>query len=316
MVAFAALLPFGFQQSSALSCLYQTPQERFDNAHVVYSATAVSVIESQDGSHHWAVTIGTIYKNNSEHFTLAEIFDKPWDGTTNPSTRLQAGEDYLFYLDGNNSLNACNYPTKKADVAEEEWQMLGNGNPNIEFEPFSDVSGDYPYLEAINWAQQQYIVAGYSDGTFKPNATVNRAEFSKILLEYLPDTTIMVNPVCTLSSTPSDVVQDSWYFNYVCTAINGGFLRGYPDGTFKPAQTINFAEAAVIIDRMILQAEFCIGDDGWFSETKCPASKVWYQASLDRLKQKISIPASITSPEHAITRSEMVELLWRLQKSV
>ncbi len=47
---------------------------------------------------------------------------------------------------------------------------------------FSDVSSKYPYSEAILYMQSSGIVSGYLDGTFRPNAKINRAEFTKIVV--------------------------------------------------------------------------------------------------------------------------------------
>jgi len=48
---------------------------------------------------------------------------------------------------------------------------------------FSDVSsGDY-YFDAIDWMEENQIVEGYDDGTYRPFENINRAEFLKIVME-------------------------------------------------------------------------------------------------------------------------------------
>ena len=47
---------------------------------------------------------------------------------------------------------------------------------------FSDVSSDSQYYEAIEYLQENGIVEGYADGSFRPNQEVNRAEALKIIL--------------------------------------------------------------------------------------------------------------------------------------
>jgi hypothetical protein len=47
---------------------------------------------------------------------------------------------------------------------------------------FSDTGG-HIYEEGINYTQENGIVQGYNDGTFKPDNTINRAEFTKIIVE-------------------------------------------------------------------------------------------------------------------------------------
>ncbi len=47
--------------------------------------------------------------------------------------------------------------------------------------PFADVPVGAWYLPYINWAVKQAVVSGYSDGTFAPDNTITRAEFSKMV---------------------------------------------------------------------------------------------------------------------------------------
>ncbi len=111
----------------------------------------------------------------------------------------------------------------------------------VAFADFSDVSESDINFNAIDYLEEQGIVGGYPDGTFKPNRTLNRAELTKIVVESLG---------AQLSESEGcfpDMEEGSWYARYVCTAQELGLVEGYPDGTFKPAQTINRAEAVKII---------------------------------------------------------------------
>jgi len=51
------------------------------------------------------------------------------------------------------------------------------------FAQFADVNSNFHQSESINWLQNQKVVQGYSDNTFRPEAPVNRAEFLKMLYE-------------------------------------------------------------------------------------------------------------------------------------
>lgn len=83
-------------------------------------------------------------------------------------------------------------------------------------------------------------VAGYPDGTFKPHQTLNRAEFLKIVM--------LSNPHVRASKSDADscfpdVKKEDWFSGYVCLAKERGIVGGYPDGNFKPAKSVNYAEA-------------------------------------------------------------------------
>jgi plastocyanin len=107
---------------------------------------------------------------------------------------------------------------------------------------FSDVSSSNTNFVAIEYLVSNGTLAGYSDGTFKPSQTINRAELMKILVAGQgvdPDANAFKN--CF-----SDVTTD-WYAKYVCYADAQGWVDGYSDGSFKPEQTVNRAEAAKMV---------------------------------------------------------------------
>ena len=113
--------------------------------------------------------------------------------------------------------------------------LIGSGQAQA---PFTDVASDGPYAEAIEYLKHTGIVNGYDDGSFRPYNLINRAEMLKILVEGQG-----VTPsVADYNNCFSDV-KTEWYAPYVCYAEASGWVNGYPDGTFKPAQNINYVEA-------------------------------------------------------------------------
>lgn len=107
---------------------------------------------------------------------------------------------------------------------------------------FSDLPLNDQNYEAISYLQSAGILNGYPDGTFKPNQSVNRAEFLKIVLE---GSKIELNSTTTLPF--SDVNTSLWYGKYLQKAYTEKWINGYSDGTFKPEQTINKVEALKIL---------------------------------------------------------------------
>ncbi len=103
---------------------------------------------------------------------------------------------------------------------------------------FSDLEANNINFNAIIYLYKNGIVSGYEDGTFKPNAMINRAELLKILVEGKD-----INPDQTIYSNCFPDVTDDWYAKYVCYAKQEGWVSGYPDGTFRPASTVNKVEA-------------------------------------------------------------------------
>lgn len=164
------------------------------------------------------------------------------------------------------------------------------------FAAFDDVPSVHSNYDAITYVYDEGIVEGYPDHTFKPDKTINRAEFTKIIVES-QFTSAVINS-CTESSFP-DVPENEWYAKYVCTAKSADIIGGYPDGTFKPGNTINFVEAAkVTISSFDLPIE---------------SGDVWYEGYVKTLEKYDAFPTTISSFSQEITRGEMAEMIMRLR---
>lgn len=109
---------------------------------------------------------------------------------------------------------------------------------------FNDITTHWAknYIEAL---YRKGVVKGRSKGVYAPNENLTRAEFLKIALKAI-DAEIE-NPDDIEDSPFSDVHLYSWYLPYVKKAKELGLTKGYEDGTFKPEQFINRAEAVKIL---------------------------------------------------------------------
>lgn len=108
---------------------------------------------------------------------------------------------------------------------------------------FTDVDAGEWYAPYIAYAQDHNFVDGYSDGTFHPNANINRAEAVTILLRVAGETR------SSSGSSFTDVSSSAWYSDAVELAADEGLVQGYSDGTFRPGNSITRAEVAVIARR-------------------------------------------------------------------
>jgi hypothetical protein len=179
---------------------------------------------------------------------------------------------------------------------------------------FTDVPASHPHATAIQYVQEQGMVSGFPDGTFHPDNAINRAEFTKIitLALYGQD---MIDMCGTIYPFP-DVPRDAWYQKNICRARDSWLLTGYPDGTFRPGQSINFSEAAKIIANgfgLIQRTDHCNGK-------LCPdvntAEHPWYEQYVQALADRHAIPSAISSFAQPITRGEMAEMIYRLKAGV
>lgn len=111
------------------------------------------------------------------------------------------------------------------------------------FNSYSDVAYGKWYNNPISTMSALGIITGYPDGTFKPNKPITRAEFAAIAARF--DETQSGK-----SATFSDVIGH-WAAKEIGIAYYNDWIKGYPDGTFKPDQNITRAEAMTLINRVL-----------------------------------------------------------------
>lgn len=108
---------------------------------------------------------------------------------------------------------------------------------------FPDVPESREEYEAVENLKTRGIINGNPDGTFGPDAFVNRAEAI----------TIVVRAVANAKNLPPadscfpDVNGEDWYVKPVCYARDLGWVAGYPNGTFQPVRTVSKAEFLKIL---------------------------------------------------------------------
>src|SRR3989344_490169 len=183
---------------------------------------------------------------------------------------------------------------------------------------YSDFSERYTDVSSFSTAERAGIslltsiraVEGNPDGTFQPNRTLNRAEFLKIVLASNPQ--LLVSASDADNCFP-DVFADAWYSRYVCLAQRRGIVSGYPDGTFKPAQPVNYAEALKMLGELY---GWMIGCDKENALEGCVDTfdyrdrypEPWYAAYAQLAGDRgVSLPAN-PGFDHLLTRSEMARL--------
>jgi len=111
---------------------------------------------------------------------------------------------------------------------------------------FRDVRRTHWAYEAIRRAVSAGIVTGFSDGSFRPDQKVTRAEMAAMLgramgLKELPATRM----------TFSDVRADHWASGWIERLVHEGILSGYADRTFRPEQLVTRAEVAVMVRKAL-----------------------------------------------------------------
>jgi uncharacterized repeat protein (TIGR02543 family) len=110
---------------------------------------------------------------------------------------------------------------------------------------YSDLSPrHWCYDKIMDFTDKEYIT-GYDDGTFRPDITVTRAEFVKIVNNFFGFSGSKSNVTFT------DVSSDDWFEPYIKEAVARGYIKGYSDGTFRPNTPIKRQDVIVILARIL-----------------------------------------------------------------
>src|SRR5450756_99589 len=111
---------------------------------------------------------------------------------------------------------------------------------------FKDVAASYWAFDEITALAAKKVLAGYPDGTFKPEGKVTREEFAKMIV--VAKGLALVKPA---SPTFTDVLASRWSYGYVEAAAKAGYIKGIGGGKFAPASQIKRQDMAVLLVRVI-----------------------------------------------------------------
>lgn len=106
---------------------------------------------------------------------------------------------------------------------------------------YTDTEGHWA-SDVIDELSNKKIINGYSDGTFKPDNSVTRAEFIAIVNRMLGLTT-------ESSKYIPDISRQDWFYSDIRKAVEAGILKGNEEGYVRPNDTITREEAVVILAR-------------------------------------------------------------------
>lgn len=155
--------------------------------------------------------------------------------------------DHFAYVVGyeNGEVQPQNSITR-AEVAAIFFRLLENGIRSENFthqNDFSDVAADAWYCSSVSTLSRMDIIAGYPDGTFRPNAPITRAEFAAIATRF--DNNGDKTPVSF-----TDIIGH-WAEGEITVAANHGWVSGYGDDTFRPQNQITRAETMSLVNRVL-----------------------------------------------------------------
>ena len=110
---------------------------------------------------------------------------------------------------------------------------------------FKDVPRDHPFYKEIEWMRARGITTGWSDGTFRPNAPVNRDAMAAFFYRYAGSPAYSAPAV----SPFSDVSTGSQFYREIAWLADQRITTGWPDGSFRPVQPIERGAMAAFLHR-------------------------------------------------------------------
>ena len=155
--------------------------------------------------------------------------------------------DHFAYIVGygNGEVRPQNSITR-AEVASIFFRLLEDDVRDANYtrqNKFTDVSNDAWYCSAVSTLSAMGIISGYPDATFRPNASITRAEFAAIATRF------DVNGDKTPASFND--IADHWAKDEIAVAANNGWVNGYEDGSFRPQNKITRAETMSLVNRVL-----------------------------------------------------------------
>jgi uncharacterized repeat protein (TIGR02543 family) len=195
----------------------------------------------------WKYDVGP-QSNNSSTATPGGTAATTTTTTTAPpaAVALDTTDHFAYIIGYPNGTVKPGGNITRAEVATIFFRLLTDSSRSSVWQTtnsYKDVPQSKWFNNAISTLSNAGIIKGYPNGKFMPNASITRAEFAAMAARFATGSP-------TSSVTFSDL-NGNWATNEIYRAAGLGWVTGYPDGTFRPNQSITRAEAMSIINRVL-----------------------------------------------------------------
>lgn len=187
---------------------------------------------------------------------------------------LERGDHYAYIFGYEDDTIRPDNDITRAEVATIFYRLLTDASRDeyrTTDNDFTDVSADAWYNETVSTLANAGVLAGYEDGSFRPDAPITRAEYAAIATRF--------DDLAAGTSSFTDI-SGHWAEAAINAAYSAGWVGGYEDGTFRPDQNITRAEAMALINRVLERA---VDSDGMLDDMQswvdCHPG-AWYYADV------------------------------------
>jgi len=175
---------------------------------------------------------------------------------------------------------------------------------------FKDVKPGVHYYEPVLELAGRGVVKGYEDGTYRPNASVTRAQAAKILAHVLDlDTTNVKDPGF------SDVKKGTPYYGPIAALAQAGYIKGYEEKgvkSYKPNDNLTRSQMAKILTLGFDLEESALAANR-FKDVKPTDAYAGYVAALLALDITTGTTPTTFAPNGLVTRGQMATFVVRTE---
>ncbi|MDF2379287.1 MAG: S-layer homology domain-containing protein [Candidatus Gracilibacteria bacterium] len=243
--------------------------------------------------------------------TISEVHERNWTNIsyyfTNPGVlrarRLQA--QITSFPQPTTPVTQIQVNTPGNVEYEEEVKVKFKANEN----PFSDTKITSLAGSAAAELNRRNVIGGFPDGEFKGSRTVNRAEAAKFLLLARGYDV----PSSISNSRFSDTLPGEWYAKYTERAAEIGVIKGYNDGTFRPANQVITAEfLKMIAVTFNLQTNLSYS---YQDESEYPNAWFWQYAGAAQKYELFPHRKTHLRPTTPLSRNEIAVAIYQYLKN-
>ena len=133
--------------------------------------------------------------------------------------------------------------SENEEKPEDEEKPADGAQEEVKSGSFRDVTSTHWAFASVERAAELGLVTGYSDGTFRPDTPVTRAQFVLMLWR------MCGKPAAAKAASFADASAD-WYQDALSWAVEKGYVNGLSDTRFGPDAPITRQQAMAILFRL------------------------------------------------------------------
>ncbi|WP_071393457.1 S-layer homology domain-containing protein [Bacillus tuaregi] len=167
---------------------------------------------------------------------------------------------------------------------------------------FSDLTEEHRFFDEMVYLEEEGIITGFPDGTFRPEGVVTRGAVA-----------IMIGRALDLNGEQratkfTDVGPGQAASGYIASAVEKGIIQGYPDGTYKPNETVTRGQMAIFLSRAF---ELTVEVDAPFKDISPSMISYPYIKRIIAENLTQGYPDNTFRPNDKVTRAQFSAFLAR-----